>query len=245
MLKYLCLPMAMALGLTITSCTNDTEAPSVNFISPANHSNHEMGDELHIKAIFTDNEALASYKLYMGDEEGNPTHDFHFEEEQSIEGTSHEIHTHTDIPSDLAEIYYLHYTVEDAEGNSVSEKIMLHLKEGDGHGGGHGEGELPMAMFSSPKNHSDHKWGDNIQVTATLMDAEGLASYKLFIGDKGGQHSLDFHFEEEKEIDGTSYELNTSIAVPSDIDEVYYLHMELTDTDNNTVNNEIMLHFSE
>ena len=59
----------------------------MNFITPANHSNHEMGDELHIQAVFSDNEALASYKLFIGDVEGEHTHDFHFEEEKDIEIT--------------------------------------------------------------------------------------------------------------------------------------------------------------
>lgn len=245
MSKYLYLPIAFAFALSISSCTKDTEAPTVNFITPANHSNHEMGEELHIQAIFSDNEALATYELFIGDVDGEHTHDFHFKEEKDIEGTSHELHTHTDIPEDIGEVYYLHYVVKDEEGNSFADKVMLHLKEGDGHGGGHGHGEVPMAMFSAPENHSDHKWGDNITVTATLMDAEGLASYKLYIGDKEGNHMHDFDFKEEMNIEGTSYDLNSSITVPSGIGEVYYLHIDLTDTDDNTVSSKLMLHFSE
>jgi len=126
--QHISLTILLAFTIFISGCSKDDEAPEIDITTPANHSEHQMGDELHITAEFTDNEALASCRVAVGDENGDHTHDFHFEEEKDIDGTSYTLHTHTDIPEEIDEVYYLHFEVTDAEGNSTSQKSMLHFK---------------------------------------------------------------------------------------------------------------------
>lgn len=128
--SYFVAVLALSTTLFFTSCGKDEEAPKISVSSPANHSEHHMGDEIAVSATFTDDTDLASYSAMIGDEAGEHTHAFHFEDEGDIEGKEYKYSKTITVPSkDLEMVYYLHFKVKDAEGNEATEKVMLHFHQ--------------------------------------------------------------------------------------------------------------------
>lgn len=117
------------LSVSLVSCRKDKVAPDISITSPADHSEHVEGTTLAIAAQFSDEKELKSYTVFIGDEAGEHSHNFHFEDEGDISGTSYDYSAAVDVPSNIDEVYYLHFEVSDAKGNSSAKKIMLHFHE--------------------------------------------------------------------------------------------------------------------
>ena len=115
--------------LTLTACNKDKEDPKIEVSTPEAHSEHHWGDEVDIKATFTDDVELKSYHVEIGDVDGNHTHEFHFSDEGDINGTEYSYSGKLTVPSDIEEVYYLHFHVTDAEGNETKSKVMLHFHD--------------------------------------------------------------------------------------------------------------------
>ena len=121
------LSMIAMLLVVVTSCKKDKESPSIVISEPANHSEHMMGSEIHIEAVFSDDRDLASYKVYIGTEEGALTPEFDVQYNGTISGKVYEFHEYFMVPTSIEMVYYLHFEVTDAEGKSTTEKVMLHF----------------------------------------------------------------------------------------------------------------------
>ena len=113
--------------MALFSCNKDKSAPTVLIVQPEAHTNFSTGDMIHIEATFEDDKELASYSIFMGDENGNHASDFHYMESSSISGKSFEFHEHTMVPDSIGMVYYLHFQVTDAEDKTTSESVMLHF----------------------------------------------------------------------------------------------------------------------
>lgn len=120
----------LGLATVMASCKKDEEAPTIEVLAPSDPAELTPGTDVHTEIEFTDNEALASYKVYITNEDGSHNHDFDFENEGKISGTSYEFHEHFDVPEDI-EVghYHLEIEVEDQEGNSNAKTIELHVEE--------------------------------------------------------------------------------------------------------------------
>lgn len=128
--SYFIAVLVLSSTLFLASCGKDDEAPKISVSSPANHSEYHLGADITVTATFTDDTDLASYKTMIGDEAGEHTHAFHFEDEGEIEGTEHKYSKTISIPTEgLETVYYLHFMVKDAEGNEATEKVMLHFHQ--------------------------------------------------------------------------------------------------------------------
>ena len=127
-MKTLKLLSILLLSTILFSCNKDKNEPTITVAQPANHSNHSLGNMLHIEATFEDDVDLKSYSIFIGDVDGNHTHDFHYMTDSTISGTSYEFHEHTMIPDSLNSMeYYLHFNVTDAADKVTSEAIMIHV----------------------------------------------------------------------------------------------------------------------
>ncbi|GAB4378219.1 MAG: hypothetical protein Kow0075_07870 [Salibacteraceae bacterium] len=116
--------------LIFNSCKKDEENPTITINEPAEHSEYHIGDDVHIEATFTDDQELASYTFMIGDENGEHIHGFHHDDEGTISGKSFDYHQMVTIPSDsmlMKSVFYLHFNVTDAAGNSTRARHMLHI----------------------------------------------------------------------------------------------------------------------
>lgn len=114
---------------TITSCKKDKEDPTITIETPAQHSEHAWGAEVHIKANFSDDRALKSYVVMVGDEAGTHDNMFDFMRAGDISGLSHDFHDHFVVPNNAAAMRWVHFTVTDEEGKVSTKKWMLHFVE--------------------------------------------------------------------------------------------------------------------
>lgn len=128
-LKKLSIVFYFDLAMLLASCGKDNEAPQITVVSPKNHTSFEWKEEIHLVADFKDNENLASFKVYIGDKEGNDLHSFHFSDESTISGTTFNYHEHVYVPAEAEMMYYIHFEVKDEAGNLTKEKVMIHTHE--------------------------------------------------------------------------------------------------------------------
>jgi hypothetical protein len=127
-MKTLKLFSILFVSISLLSCNKDKSGPTITVAQPANHSHHSLSGMLHIEATFEDDVDLKSYSIFIGDVEGNHTHDFHYMTDSTISGKSHEFHEHTMIPDSLNSMeYYIHFNVTDAADKVTSEAIMIHV----------------------------------------------------------------------------------------------------------------------
>ena len=110
------------------SCNKDKSSPIITVAQPTNHAHLSLSSMLHIEATFEDDVDLKSYSIFIGDVDGNHTHDFQYMADSTISGTSYEFHEHTMIPDSLnAMEYYIHFNVTDAADKVTSEAVMIHI----------------------------------------------------------------------------------------------------------------------
>lgn len=95
--------------------------------------------------------------------------------------------------------------------------------------------EKPTVEIITPTDHQEYEPGDNINIQALLTDNESLASYKIEIHSAGDGHThshsvssaddhdqVEFHYEADYEINGTTYEVNQTIPIPENAEEEHY-----------------------
>ena len=116
------------ISFTLTSCKKDKESPVITITSPAAHAEFHEGDTIHVDGVFTDDMDLASYSVEVGDESGGHIHEFHHSDAGNISGKSYNYHSMVTVPDSLSiSMFYLHFSVSDAEGNTATSKVMLHI----------------------------------------------------------------------------------------------------------------------
>lgn len=119
----------VALLTSLSSCKKDKENPEITINEPANHSEHLWGGEVHIEATFSDDRDLKSYHIYIGTEAGAETPEFTVDFAENISGKSFDFHEHFIVPDSVESVYYLHFSVTDAEDKTTTDKLMLHFME--------------------------------------------------------------------------------------------------------------------
>ncbi len=117
----------LALAVGFASCKTDKEDPLISITTPANHSEHDYGSMIEVKATFTDDRDLAHYKVFYGDESGEHLHPFHHEDEANISGTSYEYSAMVHVPDSGDMVAWLHFEVTDAKDKMTTDKLMLHF----------------------------------------------------------------------------------------------------------------------
>lgn len=142
--------LALFTTFIITSCSSDddggtdTVPPTIAIIEPHDDDVFAPGDFIEIEIEFTDNVALASYKIdihYSGD---GHSHDlmggfqWEYEESGTLSGTSQTVTTSVQIPEFLGDIaieegaYHFGVYCLDAAGN---ETVVWQMIEVDTHAG--------------------------------------------------------------------------------------------------------------
>lgn len=103
--------------------------------------------------------------------------------------------------------------------------------------------ENPTIFIESPENHKTYHSGDMIHANGTFSDDRGLKEYSIYVGDVNGEHNHAWHFMEQGSIDGDNFQWEGHLTVPDSMPEVLFLHFEVTDLENKTASDKIMMHF--
>lgn len=121
----------------------DTEKPVIVLNEPTEHEAFLVGEEIHVDADFSDNVALATYKIEIHSAEDGHTHDdkpnageWFYTESHVIEGglRNHSIHTHIEVPATVdgepIEVghYHLGIFLVDAAGNEQQHFIEIEIE---------------------------------------------------------------------------------------------------------------------
>lgn len=133
------------MALSLIACNSednnalDQEKPTVNITLPTEHQVFEPGDEIHVQALLTDNESLASYKIEIHSAGDGHTHshsvlsandhqEFHYDVSFEISGTSYEVNRSITIPENAEEEHYhLGIFVLDSSGNQNQQFIEIYI----------------------------------------------------------------------------------------------------------------------
>ena len=128
-IKQILAAAILLIGL-FTACKKDTESPVITLTAPAHNDTLTWGEVIHLEMVFTDNEALKSYRVFLADSEGDPQPEFTFDYRSSlIDGSTFSFHEHDTVPEGVTGAYYLFIKAEDEEGNEASKELTLNFKE--------------------------------------------------------------------------------------------------------------------
>lgn len=115
--------------LAFVSCKKDKESPVIEIVSPDNAMTFSKGDTILLEANISDDIDLAKLHAHVGDENGNHTMDFMWEEELDLIGKTYHYNASIIIPETVEMVRYIHLEVTDAESKITEEKIMIHIME--------------------------------------------------------------------------------------------------------------------
>ena len=122
------LSMLALATLILSGCKKDKEDPTITVTTPAEHAEFNKSDVVHLEVTFADDRDLASFTMMVGDMDGEHIDNFHLDDSGDLTGSSYDYHKMITIPdSVLVSMFYLHFTVTDAEGKTASKKHMLHI----------------------------------------------------------------------------------------------------------------------
>ena len=111
------------------SCSKFNKNPSISKIRPIEHTHFSAGSTIEIKALFKDNEQLASYTCRIGDANGNSLLDFAWEESSSLSGKKFNLSTSAQIPKEIDGVFYIIFQVIDTDGNITDKSIEFHVDQ--------------------------------------------------------------------------------------------------------------------
>lgn len=237
-------------ALIFTACEEDNEdqdttAPVIQSAT-INEKDHDImvmaGEELHIDAHLTDNEALGELKIDMHDIFDGHEHKsstFKWSEVMTIalSGKEQHLHEHTEVPEvTTAGPYHAIFRVIDEEGNE-GEFVELDFMIGNA--------SQPVIEITSP-DFSDEVHapkGSTLSLTGTVSDETDLAEILVKLEEEH-EHN---HIHEQRSGEGEIYEKdfdltgsadlnwsfdgNVDIAIPADAETGHY-KLKVTAIDN-------------
>jgi len=110
---------------TETSETN--AAPTIEIDTPDNHQSYSIGDTINIVAHFEDDKMLASYHVYIADEEGNTVNGFIFDDADDLDEDHHHYMKNIIIPDTAPMMFWIHFDLTDSDGEEAEHlKLMQH-----------------------------------------------------------------------------------------------------------------------
>jgi hypothetical protein len=138
-LFFICLTAFSAVVLNSCKEDSDTTKPVINLVEPANDDVLQIGGEhgVHFEVEFSDNEALASYKVNIHPNFDGHTHtrasgatvDFEYDKSWSLTGKNASVHHHEiKIPENASPgDYHLIVYCTDAAGNESHVAVNVEL----------------------------------------------------------------------------------------------------------------------
>lgn len=138
MKNILKLSLAVLSLISIVSCSDDemdTQKPTVQILTPTNHQEIEPGAVINLKAVLTDNEGLASYKIEIhsgedGHEHKAKSQDFSYSVVKQVTGNAKtfDVIETIKVPEDAKEEHYhLGITVLDVNGNQNQQFVEIFI----------------------------------------------------------------------------------------------------------------------
>ena len=251
----------------------DTAAPTIEVSEPVMGEAVAAGSDMHFEATFTDNEALATFKLDLHENFDGHSHGkvsvtpFDFEQTYTIQGKTAEPHEDVAIAADAtAGPYHLTVVAIDASGNSTTfadgssvelevwitnaEMAIVHFHDETGAEVDEIDGVAGQAMSFYGEVEDQSGALDHVDVIVGHLEVGEGHDH-----DHGGKVSEDVIYEKEFEVEGQTKVMlqdllaGESIIVPqAELDELEdgeHLHLiiKAKDEDGNISQHAIELHF--
>ncbi len=105
--------------------------------------------------------------------------------------------------------------------------------------------EDPTIEESTPEQHSEHKWENEVHLNATFSDDKDLKSYTVKIVDGADNELSAFNFTHTHEISGMSYKFHEHFEVPTNAPMMAWVKFMVIDAEDKTAEMKWMLHFEE
>ncbi len=103
------------------------EMPTIEIVTPENHQNYMIGDTIHIMAHFEDDRELASYHVYIADEDGDAVTGFTFDDAENLDEDHHHYMKDIIIPDTAPMVFWIHFDLIDSDGEEAEHvKLMQH-----------------------------------------------------------------------------------------------------------------------
>ncbi len=229
-----------AVGLLFTACNKDEEqdttAPVIQSVT-INEEDHDItvmvGNEIHIDAHVTDNEALGELKVDVHDVFDGHSHKSSIKWAEvltiQLSGKEQHVHDHMEVPQDaLAGPYHAVFRLIDAEGNEGEFAEVDFMIT---------NASQPQISITDPdfNDHVHVTKGSTLRIMGVVTDATDLAEIKISLEEEHEEHdhkgTLDESlYEEDFDLDGsadTSWDFqadgNVNIAIPADAEEGHYI----------------------
>lgn len=107
------------------SCNKDRENPTITVSEPGDGVEYHWGDQVHLEAMFEDNEELKSIHVFIGNASGDVDADLNVSFSQTIDGPVYEFHEHANVPDSADGEYFVHFEAVDEEENSMTTKRRI------------------------------------------------------------------------------------------------------------------------
>ena len=149
--KFLSLTL-LAVSIFSVSCSSDDSAqdttkPEVLIVEPHDHDAFEAGGMIHVEVNFSDNQALASYKVDIHFDDGHDHGvrstevEWEYSEEGTMSGKNYTLHSEIQIPELINEMPIAHgdyhlgiYCLDEAGNETVVFRTIEIGEHGDDHG---------------------------------------------------------------------------------------------------------------
>jgi len=243
MKKFQIFSLLVAFSFLFVACDDDddledTVAPEIKSVT-INEEDHDImvmaGEEMHIDAELSDNEALGELKIDVHDVFEGHSHGkksaFKWAEVLTVElsGKEQTVHEHMDVPEDAtAGPYHAILRVIDEEGNEGEfEEVEFMISNGS----------EPMINVTDPdfSNEVHAPKGSTLSLVGTITDDTDLEEIIIHLkeehdDDHDHKSAMDEEiYEEDFDLDGTadtSWDFqadgNVNISIPADAEEGHY-----------------------
>lgn len=220
----------------------DREAPLITIHKPADETAFHPDDAITLESHVTDDSALGEITVWVTPE-GGLAHLVHTvnTEDYSNEGREATIEEVISLSSGtpLAGSYTLTIRAEDTHGNSVEERMTIHIREVDTH--------APKVKINNPVEGATYSPDEKISLRAEILDNLALESVTVSLTPPGGDAQL-VHTANPEDFSNDNRAANISEAISFGTAAPageYTLTITATDAHENVATESVLIHVHE
>ena len=121
--------MVAVVGLTISSCKEDSEAPLITINTPTSTDGFAWGDTVHASVTFEDNKNLYSFQVYIGELNGTGSIDWPYSITNNLSGKEYTWEQDLVVPDSVPTYLWLHCKATDAATLESTQNIKMWFVE--------------------------------------------------------------------------------------------------------------------
>ena len=111
---------------SLLCCTpRQSDAPTVQFITPTVNSVHDLSSELEIEIDIFDDSMIEKYRFWLESDHGWE----YYTDEKTVQKHTYKVHYTFDILSDITNNFSIHLEAKDDDGNVTHEKVDVDISK--------------------------------------------------------------------------------------------------------------------